>query len=232
MYNSPRCIRAKSGHNGKYEWLPGPGPENKFFGEGEEPVLQTVGGETLSCAGMTEKGEFTGPKTEKLTLSFQLCEDPAKRACQTSPAHAGEITEVATLEGDLAYINAAKKTAGWDLKHEGGSGILFTYYCGKLPESIHTVEGSVIGQVRAGFFTSNVNKMSLHGAVGYKATRGKQLPEAFEGQASDTLTTATTGLEMKAAEQTGLTTLEETLSGLGEPEESAANQEPLEIRTK
>ena len=231
-YASARCTRLKSGHNGKYEWLPGPGPENKFFGEGEDPVIETASGAKVLCGAMSVNGEFTGAKTEKATISFQICEDPARRACQTTPAHEGEITGVATVEGNLAYINAAKHTAGWDLAREGGSGILFTYYCGKLPETIHTVEGSVIGQVKAGFFASNVNKMSLHGATGYKASHGKQLPEAFEGQPNDTLTTASTGLEMHAAEQTGLTTLEETISGKGESEEKAENQEPLEIKTK
>ncbi len=232
MYASPHCTRTRPAHNGKYEWLPGPGTNNKFFGEGEDPVLQTVSGETVSCGALIEKGEYTGPKTEKVTASLEICEDAAKRPCQTSPAKAGEITGLGSLEGTLAYINAAKHRAGWDLKPEGSSKTLFTYYCGKLPEVIHTVEGSVIGEVKAGFFSSDINKMSIHGAVKYKATNGKQLPEAFEGQPNDTLTTAATGLETKAAEQTGLTTPLETLSGLGESVESEANQEPLEIKTK
>lgn len=232
MYGSPRCIKAKPTANGKYEWLPGPGTNNKFFGEGEDPVLETVSGATVSCGAMLEKGEYTGPKTEKLTLTIEVCEDAAKRPCQTSPAKEGEITGIGTFEGTLAYIDAAKHRAGWDLKPEGSSKLLFTYYCGKLPEVIHTVEGSVIGEVKAGFFISDINKMSLHGAVMYKAKSGKQLPEAFEGQPSDTLTTAASGLETKAAEQTALITPLETISGLGEPIESEANQEPLEVKTK
>lgn len=232
MYASPHCTRTRPADNGKYEWLPGPGTNNKFFGEGEDPVLETVSGAKVSCGALVEKGEYTGPKTEKLTASLEICEDAAKRPCQTSAAHEGDITGLGTLEGTLAYVNSAKHRAGWDLKPEGSSKILFTYYCGKLPEVVHTVEGSVIGEIKAGFFSSDINKMSIHGAVNYKATGGKQLPEAFEGQPNDTLTTAATGLETKAAEQTGLTTPLETLSGLGESVESEANQEPLEVKTK
>ena len=231
-YASAHCTRTKPLHNGKYEWLPGPGTKNKFFGEGEEALFTTVGGQTLYCSGMTEKGEYTGPKTMKLKLSYQICEDAAKRPCQTTPAHAGEIEALATMEGTLAYINGAKKIAGWDLKPEGGSGALFTYYCGTLPESIHTVEGSVIGQAKNGFVVGNLNKMSKRGAIAYKDVKGKQLPEAFEGQATDTLTTTTTGIEMRSPEQTGLTTVEETVSGEGKDIEDEENQEPLEIRTK
>lgn len=230
-YSSPRCTHEKPGHNGKYEWLPGPGPHNKFFGVGEETELETVGGQRVFCSASIFKGEYTGAKTEKLKLSFEICEDSAKRPCQTTPAKEGVIIEQGTLEGNLAYINGAKKTAGWDLKPEGGSGILFTYYCGKLPETVHTVEGSVINTVKGGSF-SNLNHMSKWGAFAYKATKGKQLPEAFEGQAADTLLTNTTGLEMRSPEQTGMTTLEETIAGEGKDIEEEVNEEFVETRTK
>ncbi|HTZ85441.1 MAG TPA: hypothetical protein VMB05_02125 [Solirubrobacteraceae bacterium] len=230
-YGSARCIKPKAGHNGRYEWLPGPGPHNKFFGVGEETVLETVGGQRVFCSASVFKGEYTGAKTEKVKLSFDICEDSAKRPCQTTPAKEGEIIEQGTLEGNLAYIDSTKKTAGWDLKPEGGSGILFTYYCGKLPETIHTVEGSVIGQVKNGFF-SNLNHMSKWGLVLYKAVKGKQLPEAFEGQANDTLTTNTTGIEMRSPEQTGMSTLNETIAGEGKDIEEEVNEEPVETKTK
>ncbi len=231
-YGSASCVHARPAHNGKYEWEPGPGAKSKFFGVAEEPVLETVGGEKVSCAVAVFKGEYTGPKTEKETVQFEICEDAAKRPCQTTPAKEGVITEGVALEGHLAYIDSAKKTVGWDLEHEGGSGAMFTYYCGKLPETIHTIEGSVIGQVKHGFFGNDLNKMSFKATIAYKATRGKQLPEAFEGQPSDTLTTTTVGLETRANEQTGLTSLLETDSGEGENIPNEENREPLEIRTK
>jgi hypothetical protein len=230
-YASATCVRQKAGHNGKYEWEPGPGTKNKFFGVAEEPVLETVGREKVSCSAAVFKGEYTGPTTEKTTVQFEICEDAAKRPCQTTPAKEGVIGESATLEGDLAYVDGTKKTVGWDLKHEGG-GALFTYYCGKLPETIHSVEGSVIGIVKHGFFGNDLDKMSEKATIAYKAKLGKQLPEAFEGQPSDTLTTTTTGLETREAEQTGLTSILETDSGEGENTPNEEKKEPLEIRTK
>ncbi|HTA06526.1 MAG TPA: hypothetical protein VK774_09200, partial [Solirubrobacteraceae bacterium] len=231
-YSGRTCLHQKPSHNGKYEWLPGPGANNKFFGFAEEPVLQTVGGQTISCAAGLFKGEYTGAKTEKMTASLEICEDAAKRPCQTTPAKEGVISEGGTLEGDLGYIDSTKKTVGWDLEHEGGSGAIFTYYCGKLPETIHMVEGSVIGQVKPGFFGNDLNKMSKKATISYKASKGKQLPEAFEGQPNDTLTTTTLGLETRPNEQTGLTTLLETVSGEGEDIPNEAIQEPLEVKTK
>lgn len=230
-YSTVSCTHQKAGHNGKYEWEPGPGAKNKFFGVAEEPVLETVGGQKISCAAAVFKGEYTGPKTEKTTVQLEICEDAAKRPCQTTPAKEGVISESGTLEGDLAYVEAAKKAVGWDLKREGG-GALFTYYCGKLPETLHSIEGSVIGVVKHGFFGNDLNKMSEKATIDYKATRGKQLPEAFEGQPSDTLTTTTTGLETRSPEQTGLTSILETESGEGENVANEEHKEPLEIRTK
>lgn len=231
-YGSPNCVRPKATANGKYEWEPGPGAKNKFFGVAEEPVLETVGGQSISCASAIFKGEYTGPKTEKTTVQFEFCEDAAKRPCQTTPAKEGIIVEQGSLEGSLAFINAAKGTPGWDIKPEGGSGSFLTYYCGKLPETIHMVEGSVIGTIKRGFFGNDLNRMSKTATIAYKATKGKQLPEAFEGQANDTLTTTTTGLETRSPEQTGLTSVLETVSGLGENIESEANQEALEVKAK
>jgi hypothetical protein len=230
-YTSPHCTKAKPGHDGKYEWTPGPGAQNKFFGVGEEPELETVGGVKITCSSATFKGEYTGPKTEKVGLSLQLCEDAAKRACQTTPAKSGEIAEVGTLEGTLAFVNSAKATAGWDLKREGGTGPILTYYCGTLPESVKTVEGSVIGQLKGGFF-ADLNKMSKFSRIGYVASKGKQVPEAFEGLPVDVLTTTTSGVEQRSPEQTGLTTLEATTSGEGNPVEEESKQEALEVKTK
>jgi hypothetical protein len=230
-YNSLHCTHVSAAKTGKYEWTPGPGAANKFTGQAEEPVLETVGGQTVSCANAEFKGEYTGPKTEKLTVSFQVCVNAIGQPCQTTPAKEGEISESQALEGNLAFIAKAKSTAGWDLKREGGEGAFSTYSCGKLPESVHMIEGSVIGQVKGGFF-SNLNKMDIHSLVGYKAKHGVQAVEAFEGLPKDTLTTTTTGLETRGPEQTGLKTLAEVDSGLGKPIEEPANQEPLEIKTK
>ena len=75
-----------------------------------------------------------------------------------------------------------------------------------------SLEGSVIGPVK------KIDSMVPTFTIADKATVGKQVPEAFEGQNKDTLVTAITG---GSSEQTGLTA---TLT--------LSNEEPLEIKAK
>lgn len=229
-YSGKNCIKLKTG-KGKYEFLPGPGANNEFYGVADEaaPELVTVGGRKIVCSIISFKGKYTGPKTETVKLSASGCEE-GKRPCQSNPAKEGEIEPTSELEGELGTIakGTGKPTVGWDLKHEG---VIVTFMCGKLPElgSLETVEGSVIGALAAGSF-SDVDKMSIYSKIVYSQTGGKQNPEAFEGLAKDTLLiSSVTG---KTSEQTGLAAVEETTSGKGEPIESEANQEPLEVKAK
>jgi hypothetical protein len=231
-YGSKSCIKQNALKRGKYEFLPGPGAANKFYGVASEPepVLETTGGQKVRCSSFVLKGEYTGPKTEKATLFLGGCTDGAGRPCQANPAKEGEI-EGELMEGNLAFISQSPKVVpGWDLKHEA-EGTMLKYFCGKLPENIETVTGSVVGEVKGGAF-SNLNKMGIESQVSFRQSEGKQLPEAFEGQPKDTLTTTTTGLEKRPAEQTGLLALVEQKSGLGEPIEKPENQEELEIKAK
>jgi hypothetical protein len=231
-YGGANCLKLKANHKGSYEFLPGPGPNNKYFGETNEPepVLETVGGKKITCVSAEFKGEYTGAKTESVTVGFSGCETPAHATCQSNPAVPEEIVALQAFDGELAAITTGgkKPSVGWDLKHEGA---LFTIECGKAPEVpvLETIEGSVIGEVAAGPL-SNLDRMNIESVVKYKQKAGKQLPEAFEGRASDTL--VTNFVAEKTSEQTGLTATEEELSGLGEPIEKPENQEPLEIKAK
>jgi hypothetical protein len=232
-YNGSRCIGKNAGKKGKYEFLPGPGAENKFYGAATEPEprFESVGGQKVSCADIVFKGEFTGAKTEKLTLLAGGCTDGGGRPCQSNPAKEGEI-ESESVEGTLGFIvnSPRKPKVGWDLKHEA-EGTIIKYFCGKLPENLEAVTGSAIGEVKGGSF-SNLDRMNIESTVSFLQTAGKQKPEMFEGQPKDTLTTTTTGLETRPAEQTGFEALDEQRSGLGEPIENPENQEPLEIKAK
>jgi hypothetical protein len=229
-YTSKTCVRKKATMKGHYEFLPGPGAKNKFTGVAiePEPILETVNGSKILCSDIVFKGEYTGPKTEKVMVLFSGCENAIHQTCQTNPTTEGEI-ESEALEGELGVISKAKAvpTIGWDLKR---SGTLATYSCGKLPEAIEMLEGSVIGTVKGGA-NSNLDRMNIESIIAFKETAGKQLPEAFEGQPNDTLTTTSTGLKT-TKEQTGLLGTDEQESGLGEPSETEANQEPLEIKAK
>jgi hypothetical protein len=237
-YKGKNCTRLNPTGKGKYEFLPGPGVADHFRGIGEEPepIIETVGGAQVECSEEIVEGEYTGPKTEKAKVSFGGCQTGTEtvRECQTNPASEGVVEGTGTFEGELGVIKAgAKPTVGWDLKREGG-GPDFVFECGVPPQttlSVETIEGSVIGTLSRAFFGSDINKMSEYSALKYKASKGHQLPEMFEGAPQDVLSTKTVSGLTSTTEQTGLTTTVESRSGLGEPIEDPANQEKLEVKT-
>lgn len=237
-YKNKNCTSASPTSKGKYEFLAGPGANNKFYGTAAEPepVFETTAGAKLRCGLIVFKGEYTGAKTEKVTISLGGCEttaaNGAHQVCQTDPAKEGEIESTESFEGELGTIQSgAKPIAGWDLEHGGP---LFIYDCGTPPEvpSLQTIEGSVIGALSRGFFGTDLNRMSLYSVIKYKATKGLQTPESFEGKAKDVLSTKVISALTTTTVQTGLTTTEETTSGAGEVAEGTAGQEPLEVKTK
>lgn len=236
-YTGKTCVHKSATKKGKYEFLPGPGPANHFYGIGEEPEpkLETTGGALVECSEMVVEGEYTGPKTLKAKVSFGGCQTGTEtvRECQTNPVKEGVIEATGGFEGELGVIKGGEKpTVGWDLKREGG-GPAFVFQCGIPPQtvSLETIEGSVIGPLAHGFFGGDVNKMSEYAVLKYKAVKGLQQPEMFEGAEKDVLTTTTvTGLTT-TKEQTGLTTKVEARSGLGAPIEEPANREALEVKT-
>jgi hypothetical protein len=236
-YKGKNCTHLSPTKKGKYEFLPGPGTANHFYGIGEEPEpqLQTTGGALVECSEEVVEGEYTGPKTFKAKVSFGGCETGTEtvRECQTNPAKEGQIEGTGTFEGNLGVIKGGEKPiVGWDLKREGG-GAAFVFECGIPPQTIstETIEGSVIGTLSRSFFGTDVNKMNEFATIKYKAVKGLQQPEMFEGAEKDVLTTTTlTGVTL-SKEQTGLTTTLETRSGLGQPIEDPANREPLEVKT-
>jgi hypothetical protein len=124
----------------------------------------------------------------------------------------------------------ARPIVGWDLKHEGPA---FVFECGVPPQGVtaETLEGSVIGELHKGFFGSDIDKMSLYSQLRYRASKGIQKPEAFEGKATDVLSSKIVEGLTTSTEQTGLTTTQENESGLGESSENPANREPLEVKT-
>jgi hypothetical protein len=229
-YSGKGCGKQNATSKGKFEWLPGPGAQNKFYGVANEPepTFETTGGLKIECSVMIFKGEYTGGKTAKVTPLLGGCESGFKRPCQTVPTKEGEIEGLEPLAEELNKISSSGTSviAGWDVK-----GLKLTFSCGKLPEisTPYVLEGSFIGRVYGGPF-SNLNRMEIETLIKYKQTAGKQLPEMFEGGAKETLLLK--NVVEKTEEQTGLATFEERVSGLGQPIEEPANQEMLEIKTK
>jgi hypothetical protein len=237
-YKGKTCLAQSPTKKGKYEFLPGPGTANHFYGIGEEPepVLETTSGRKVECTEEVLEGEYTGPKTLKAKVSFGGCSTGTepRRNCQSNPVTEGQIEGSGTFEGTLGTISGgAKPVVGWDLKREG-TGAAFTFECGIPPQSLtaETIEGSVIGALGKGFFGTDVNKMSEYAVFKYRQNKGLQQPEMFEGGAKDVLsTTIVEGIAAPVTEQTGLETTVEARSGLGEPIEEAKNREELEVKT-
>jgi hypothetical protein len=224
-YKNATCTKPSAADKGKYEWAAGPGADDTFTAEFiEEVAFETVGGDRVECeSAALEGGEYTGPKTEKFSSAVLFDCGNGTSGCQTNPTKPDQIEDPNTVEGELGVITGgAKPTPGWVLK-----GLLFAFTCGgemTEVESIDTIEGSVIGTVRRGILSggaaSDLNKMSKGTLVAFKQKEGLQLPEAFEGAATDTLTTTRIVGLSKATEQTGV-------SG----DELDKYGEPLEIRT-
>jgi hypothetical protein len=219
-YRNAACTAPASG-KGTFNWLPGPGAKPKFSGTGESTALETTSKRKILCGGSTWEGDYTGPKTETVTVVLIGCTEVAsKKPCESNPAREGEIEPGQPLEGELGFIKGGTKpVVGLDLKQQP---TFMAFECGRLGEANTgvVVEGSVIGAVAAGT-ASNINRMSEETLIKYKAKSGAQLPEQFEGGPKDTLT---------ATFVSGQGNLVEGMALLGAVSDGA--EEPLEIKAK
>jgi hypothetical protein len=223
---SKKCFALSATHKGEYNWLEG-AAKNKFKGEMEGVKLggpvelqpSTNFAHLIRCqVGVVEEGqgEYKGSKSfsEKLLLiGCTLVATGQKCTTSANPTQESEI-EISTSEGSYGFIKGGEKpVAGWDLK-----GVSSNIVCGKPPETnilFDKLEGSVIAPVKP------VNSMTLEFHLLYNAKAGKQIPEKFENEPKDVLTSKfTQGLTM-SEEQTGL---------LGR--EKIENEEPLELKIK
>jgi hypothetical protein len=212
LYVNAGCTYESGLRLGKYEWHPGPGPNNKFSGSGKAATLETVAGSKISCLESTNAGEYTGLKTASIGIAFKGCtRGSSKEPCQSAGASAGEV-KTAALQGTLGFVRdtaiegVTSLSVGWSLTHEPS---LISAECGSAHESL-LVTGAVIAPA------GTVDVMSLANTLKLKASAGKQIPEAFEEEAKQTLTET---LGSIGPEQAGLTSTEKL-----------ANQEKIEIK--
>jgi hypothetical protein len=201
-YVAADCVEKNEGHFGKYEWLPG-AVATKFSGESKAVTLETTGGTKVKCEGSTSHGEYTGTKSATLGLTLTGCSKGGE-SCQ-STASPGQIT-TAPLQAQLGFIKdtEAEKVVtsivGWDLS--SGSAVV-SAECGGAKQSL-VVTGSVIGKISA------ADKMASGYSLSFAQAHGKQLPEAFEEEAKDTLSASIGGA---SAEQAGLKAAEKVVNG-------------------
>jgi hypothetical protein len=182
---------------GQYEWTTGPGARPGFTASGGAASLETVGGASrLTCSQTAGSGAYTGAKTATATLTLTGCKLAASKApCRSAGAAAGEIV-TSPLAGKLGFIKDAveggqlRVSVGLDLEH---SPTLLAAECDG------GVDVSVSGSVIAPFKT--LEKTAATSTLAFGQTAGRQLPEAFEEGAPDTLSTV---FGTQPAQQSGL----------------------------
>ncbi|HEY1834868.1 MAG TPA: fibronectin type III domain-containing protein [Solirubrobacteraceae bacterium] len=175
-YQNAGCTTRSAGEDsGSYEWAFEPGSASSFTFKNGAATLETVGGTQVKCLSNTFAGEYTGSKTALVNLKLTGCE-PANRIgikCQSQGGQTGEV-DFNTLEGNLGYIaDGVEPTVGMALTPTTAEAPYVTqFHCGEVPISI---TGGVIVPYTA------VNKMAATFSVAFKASKGKQSPEALEG---------------------------------------------------
>jgi hypothetical protein len=179
----------KAGPEGKYEFQPWnleakKGIVKVFKGKGAGSNLDVVGLGEITCTSSSDEGYFTGPKTAgKIKVTFKGCEVDGEK-CHSASAAAGEI-KTNTLDGEIGYINEAKKEVGADLKPESSPNEA-EFACGVLPLNV-LVKGSVIGVAEP------INKFSKEATLTFERLGTTQLPTKLEGGLPDTLVVETCG---------------------------------------
>jgi hypothetical protein len=182
-FTTSECVEETVAKLGKFEWIPGPGPNRKFSGSGGTAKLETPSKTRVICSGLASSGEYTGTKTATATLHFTGCELAGSGPCQSAGAATGEVVTGA-LAAELGLIHSefkegvASTSAGLDLKRQPS---LLNAECGAGKVSL-SVTGSVIGQI------TPVDKMTSAFTLKFSQSAGKQVPEQFEGGVKDTLT--------------------------------------------
>jgi hypothetical protein len=216
-YIGPKCGAKQAEHHGAWDFAPGPGAKPKFSGTGEKVSLETTGKLKIVCAAATFDGEYTGAKTETVTIDLIGCVNGTQK-CESNPAKEGEI-ETQALEGTLGFIHGGEKpVVGLDIAPKAPSTNFVLFQCGKLPETsitTATVEGSLIAPVKP------LTTMAEEFKLPYKVLSGKQAVQQFEGGVKDTLTAKLVkGIEM-STQEIGLRSLRVDV-----------NEERMEIKAK
>ncbi len=203
-FTSAHCTTEAASGSGPFTWLPGPGGARRFTGTIGLATLETVAGSKLRCRAGSSAGEYTASTTATLTITLTGCERVSSHAaCTSAGAPSGQIATT-SLQGTLGYIDASRHIVGLDL---AGSGALASFQCAGSEETV-SLSGSVIGPL------APLNTMASTLLLHFKASAGRQVPEAFEGGLPDVLS-----LSGPSGGQTGLTA---TLSDAG--------GEPLEVK--
>jgi alpha-tubulin suppressor-like RCC1 family protein len=202
-YKTGTCIEALAG--GSFKWTPGFASAG-FTAGGEALTIETTGKEKLVCSASKGSGEYLGTREATLALTLTGCE-LAGAKCASTGAGEGEI-RLSPLDGVLGYRERPTNRIGMELYPAGEAEALLEAHCGS---SALVVRGAVIAAA------TPVNNMSSTFTLKFKQSKGKQSPEAFEGEPTAVLEVSIGG---GLFVQAGLAT-----------EVGLANEEELEMNT-
>jgi hypothetical protein len=118
------------------EFLPASGSFTSKSGSG---TLAFKGGNTIECSADTNKGEVTGEKTARVTITFTGCKLFGIVGANSLGDSSGTI--LTTANGTLCYLNKTAKTVGLQLSPTGKVHI-------EAGGSLAIVEGTVIGELK------------------------------------------------------------------------------------
>ncbi len=123
---------AGSPSESKFEWFPGPGPNNKFTAKGGASTLfETVNGYSSGCKSVAASGEYSpGANHKHLTASlvFTGCTVISSKegvingaSCASRGSVAGEVV-TEPLDGEVGWLNKAKNETALAFRAASGSG--------------------------------------------------------------------------------------------------------------
>jgi hypothetical protein len=221
-YKGGQCITVAPPERGAYAWTPVAAIDKRTFsGGGTETTIASAGHGAIKCINSNILGEYTGRRTATVTMSLQGCTNSENKQCQSG--NTKSLIETLPLEAEYGFIRNEVVEGrlivviGMDFKPTPPLTALAMYECGGGPSESNKIEGSVIARA------APINKMSTPLNFTFRVrTNGEQLPQSFQGEPKDTLsTTFTNGVESTTAATT-----------LAVKEYLGSNAVPLEIKAK
>lgn len=218
LYTESKCETHSATKEGEWEKLPvAAGSSIPFTSTAGESILEGASGKQIKCTGGTNKGEYTGPKTDLVTVTFTGCTAESGLAKCQNTSTKGEIVTNKLLSL-LNYIEASTKHVGLALQPEASGGLFAEFTCEALgiKETVKVGEksgsgsgNSVIGLISPINTWTNTFTLSLK----CSSTKGTQEFTKFEGGSLDVLESKIGSKEWEKSCETSKDTITDTEDG-------------------
>jgi hypothetical protein len=167
------CTKPAGAKNGRYEWMPGPGPKSGFSlaGQPSAPIaLETTNRKQLVCSSVSGGGAITGLKTTELVLVLSGCQDGGEECTNTGGA--GQL--VLPFNGTLAWADRSSNKLEERLVPKG----TLSYQCFDLG-----VPGVSVSLATTGILLPVKTNAPIKRVTDYLTVRkGVQVPSSLEGE--------------------------------------------------